>query len=47
MRTSMRLASALEVFARPIGSGSMGSNLGCWMHNRNCRAPDISFISRA
>jgi len=24
----------------------VGSNLGCWMHNRNCRAPDISFISK-
>ena len=25
----------------------LGSNLGCWMKNRNCRAPDISFISKA
>jgi len=24
----------------------LGSNLGCWMKNRNCRAPDISFIAR-
>jgi len=25
----------------------LGSNLGCWMSNRNVRAPDISFISFA
>jgi len=25
----------------------LGSNLGCWMNNRNCRAPDISFIPKA
>jgi Uma2 family endonuclease len=24
----------------------VGSNLGCWMANRNVRAPDISFISK-
>jgi Uma2 family endonuclease len=26
---------------------ALGSGLGCWMHNRNCRASDISFISKA
>jgi len=25
----------------------LGSNLGCWMNNQNCRAPDISFIPKA
>ena len=24
----------------------LGSNLGCWMKSQNCRAPDISFISK-
>jgi Uma2 family endonuclease len=25
----------------------VGSNLGFWMQNRNCRAPDVAFISAA
>ena len=24
----------------------MSSSLGCWMKNRNCREPDVSFISK-
>jgi Uma2 family endonuclease len=42
-----RLFLALANFnhARHLGA-VRGSNLGCWMHNRNCRAPDISFISK-
>ncbi len=42
-----RLFLALASFncAHHLGT-VLGSNLGCWMHNRNCRAPDISFISK-
>ncbi len=25
----------------------LGGSAGCWMKNRNCRAPDVSFISKA
>jgi len=43
-----RLLTALENFnqARRLGA-VLGSSFGCWMHNRNCRAPDISFIPKA
>ncbi len=41
------LLSAMRVFAKPGGLGAVvGSNLGCWMSNHNCRAPDIAFISK-
>jgi Uma2 family endonuclease len=43
-----RLFNALYVFneARRLGV-VLGSGTGFWMHNRNCRAPDLSFISKA
>jgi Uma2 family endonuclease len=43
-----RLNFALETFNRPHHLGAiLGSNMGFWMENRNCRAPDLSFVSRA
>jgi Uma2 family endonuclease len=42
-----RLFLALATFNRTHRLGAvLGSNLGCWMENRNCRAPDLSFISK-
>ncbi len=42
-----RLLFALETFNRRHQSGAViGSNLGYWMSNQNCRAPDVSFIRR-
>jgi Uma2 family endonuclease len=42
-----RLFLALANFNRAHRLGAvLGSNLGCWMQNRNCRAPDVSFISK-
>jgi Uma2 family endonuclease len=42
-----RLFIALANFNRPRRLGAvLGSNLGCWMQNRNCRAPDVSFTSK-
>ena len=47
-RIGMRLSTALEVFNQSHRLGAvLGSSFGCWMHNRNCRAPDISFIPKA
>jgi Uma2 family endonuclease len=45
---SARLSSALLTFveARRLGA-VLDSSIGFWMKNRNCRAPDISFITRA
>jgi Uma2 family endonuclease len=43
-----RLFLELASFNRIHRLGAvLGSNLGCWMNNRNCRAPDISFVSKA
>src|SRR6266567_99268 len=43
-----RLFLELANFNRTHRLGAvLGSNLGCWMNNRNCRAPDISFIPKA
>jgi Uma2 family endonuclease len=43
-----RLLTALENFNQAHRLGAvLGSNFGCWMQNRNCRAPDISFIPKA
>src|SRR5207248_1914293 len=43
-----RLFLELANFNRTHRLGAvLGSNLGCWMNNRNCRAPDISFIAKA
>src|SRR5689334_1909464 len=42
------LLTALRTYAKSHRLGAvLGSNFGCWMENRNCRAPDISFISKA
>lgn len=46
-RIGMRLSTALNSFANQHRLGAvLGSSAGFWMHNRNCRAPDISFIPR-
>jgi Uma2 family endonuclease len=43
-----RLFLALESFNRLHKLGVvLGSSAGFWMHNRNCRAPDVSFIPKA
>ncbi len=40
-----RLNFALESFNRAHRLGAVfGSSLGFWMKNRNCRAPDVSFV---
>jgi len=42
-----RLHFALEAFNRQHRLGVvLGSSAGCWMINRNCRAPDVSFIPK-
>jgi len=42
------LLSALRAFVKAGRLGSvLDSSTGFWMKNRNCRAPDISFVSRA
>src|SRR2546423_5305968 len=47
-RICMRLSSALD---RSATEGRLGvvldSSTGFWMHNRNCRAPDVSFVTTA
>ncbi len=41
------LLMALQVFAKDRKLGAVwDSSTGFWMYNRNCRAPDISFISK-
>ncbi|HEV2209663.1 MAG TPA: Uma2 family endonuclease [Verrucomicrobiae bacterium] len=43
----MRLSVALQEFNREQQLGVVrGSSAGYWMSNRNCRAPDISFIPK-
>ena len=43
-----RLSIAMQAFNDQHKLGViLGSSAGFWMHNRNCRAPDISFISLA
>ena len=38
----------MSTFAEANRLGAvLGSNAGCWMQNRNCRAPDISFLPKA
>jgi len=45
---SARLSAALLAFVQTERLGAvLDSSTGFWMKNRNCRAPDISFISRA
>jgi Uma2 family endonuclease len=47
-RVCTRLLFALEAFNRAHRLGAvLDSSTGFWMHNRNCRAPDISFVPRA
>ncbi len=47
-RICSRLLFALETFNRQHRLGVvLGSSAGFWMFNRNCRAPDISFIPKA
>lgn len=42
-----RLSFALEDFNRAHKLGAiLDSSTGFWMHNRNCRAPDISFVTK-
>src|SRR5438309_11823474 len=42
------LLVALRTFAKAHRLGVvLGGSAGCWMHNRNLRAPDISFIGKA
>lgn len=42
-----RLNFALESFNRTHRLGAVfGSSMGFWMANRNCRAPDVSFIPK-
>ncbi|HUD45883.1 MAG TPA: Uma2 family endonuclease [Candidatus Baltobacteraceae bacterium] len=44
---SARLSAALLAFVQTERLGAvLDSSTGFWMKNRNCRAPDISFISR-
>jgi Uma2 family endonuclease len=44
----VRLATALSVFVRARKLGVvLDSSTGFWMQNRNCRAPDVSFIAKA
>ena len=41
----IRLSTAMHTFNATHKLGAvLGSSAGFWMHNRNCRAPDISFI---
>jgi Uma2 family endonuclease len=47
-RICTRLLFALETFNRQHRLGVLlDSSTGFWMFNRNCRAPDISFVLRA
>ena len=42
-----RLNFALEAFNRVHRLGAVfGSSMGFWMANRNCRAPDVSFVTK-
>ena len=43
----MRLSTALNNFVTAHRLGVvLESSTGFWMHNRNCRAPDVSFIPK-
>jgi len=46
-RICIRLAFALETFNRAHRLGAvLDSSTGFWMFNRNCRAPDVSFVPK-
>src|ERR1051325_2612467 len=43
-----RLLTALRSYAQAHRLGAVwDSSTGFWMHNENCRAPDISFVAKA
>jgi Uma2 family endonuclease len=45
---SSELLMAMRSFVRANRLGAvLDSSTGFWMKNRNCRAPDVSFVSRA
>src|ERR1041385_3363799 len=47
-RICTRLSAALVEFCRKHKLGAvLDSSTGFWMLNPNCRAPDVSFVSRA
>lgn len=47
-RICVRLSFALEAFNREHRLGAvLDSSTGFWMFNRNCRAPDVSFVPKA
>ncbi len=47
-RICTRLLFAIETFNRAHRLGAvLDSSTGFWMFNRNCRAPDVSFVSKA
>jgi Uma2 family endonuclease len=47
-RICTRLSAALLSFASEHRLGAvLDSSTGYWMHNRNCRAPDISFVPKS
>ena len=47
-RICTRLLFALEAFNRTHRLGAvLDSSTGFWMQNRNCRAPDVSFVPKA
>lgn len=47
-RICTRLSSALHVHAIAHRLGAvLDSSTGFWMFNRNCRAPDVSFVPKA
>jgi len=42
-----RLLTALRTYAQAHRLGAVwDSSTGFWMHNENCRAPDISFVAK-
>ncbi len=44
----IRISTALQIFNREHRLGViLDSSTGFWMQNRNCRAPDVSFVSKA
>ena len=46
-RICTRLSTALNNFVTQQKLGAvLDSSTGFWMHNHNCRVPDISFISK-
>jgi Uma2 family endonuclease len=47
-RICTRLLYAIEAFNRAHRLGAvLDSSTGFWMFNRNCRAPDVSFVPKA